>query len=48
MEWSDDAVVLSARAYGETAALVAVLARDHGRPRGQQDRGKHLPRLLFR
>ena len=31
MEWSDDAIVLSARAYGETAALVAVLAREHGR-----------------
>lgn len=31
MEWSDEAIVLSARAYGENAALVAVLAREHGR-----------------
>lgn len=31
MEWSDEAIVLSARAYGESAALVAALTRDHGR-----------------
>lgn len=34
MEWSDDAIVLSARPHGETAALVVVLARDHGRHAG--------------
>ena len=31
MEWRDEAVDLSARPYGEKAALVAVLAREHGR-----------------
>jgi DNA repair protein RecO (recombination protein O) len=31
MDWSDDAVVLSVRPFGETAALVEVLARAHGR-----------------
>lgn len=31
MEWSDDAIVLSARPYGETAALVAALTQNHGR-----------------
>lgn len=40
MEWSDDAIVLSARAYGETAALVAVLTRDHGRSVGMLPGGQ--------
>jgi DNA repair protein RecO (recombination protein O) len=31
VEWTDDAVVLAARPYGETQALLEVFARDHGR-----------------
>ena len=31
MEWADDAFVLSARAYGETGALVDLLTESHGR-----------------
>jgi DNA repair protein RecO (recombination protein O) len=31
MEWEDDAFVLSARAYGETGAIVDLLTRSHGR-----------------
>ncbi|MBK8907685.1 MAG: DNA repair protein RecO [Rhodospirillales bacterium] len=34
MEWIDDAIVLSARRYGESAALVMLLSRDHGRHAG--------------
>jgi DNA repair protein RecO (recombination protein O) len=34
MEWSDDAIVLSARAHGETAAILEVLTREHGRHAG--------------
>ncbi len=34
MEWSGDAIVLSARKYGEADALVDVLAQDQGRYRG--------------
>jgi len=34
MEWSDDAIVLSSRAHGETAAVLEVLSRDHGRHLG--------------
>jgi DNA repair protein RecO (recombination protein O) len=34
MEWSDDALVLSARPHGEAAAIVALLTRDHGRHLG--------------
>lgn len=34
MEWSDDAIVLAVRAHGETAAILDVLAREHGRHAG--------------
>ncbi|MDE1147925.1 MAG: DNA repair protein RecO [Azospirillaceae bacterium] len=34
MEWTDDGIVLSARPFGDTAALVVVLTRDHGRHAG--------------
>jgi len=30
MEWSDDAIVLSVRAHGETGAILELLTRDHG------------------
>lgn len=31
VEWTDDAVVLGAKPYGETQALLEVFAREHGR-----------------
>jgi DNA repair protein RecO (recombination protein O) len=34
MEWSDDAIVLSARAHGESAVILELLTRDHGRHAG--------------
>ena len=34
MEWSDEAVILSVRPHGETAAVVEVLTRKHGRHAG--------------
>jgi len=34
MEWSDEGIVLSARAHAETAAVVEVFTRDHGRHLG--------------
>jgi DNA repair protein RecO (recombination protein O) len=34
VEWSDDAIVLSVRAHGETSAIVETLTRDHGRHAG--------------
>jgi DNA repair protein RecO (recombination protein O) len=34
MEWNDDAIVLSARAHGESAVIVDVLTREHGRHAG--------------
>lgn len=34
IEWSDDAVVLSARRHGETAVLASLFCRDHGRHLG--------------
>ena len=34
MEWSDDAIVLSVRALGETSAIVEALTRAHGRHLG--------------
>jgi DNA repair protein RecO (recombination protein O) len=34
MEWSDDAIVLSTRSYGESGAILEVLTRDHGRHSG--------------
>src|ERR1700680_90417 len=34
MEWSDDAIVLSLRAHGESAAMLEALTRHHGRHLG--------------
>ncbi len=34
MQWSDEAVILSARPHGETAAVVELLTRAHGRHLG--------------
>ena len=34
MEWSDDAIVLSSRAHGETGVILELLTRDHGRHAG--------------
>ena len=34
MEWSDDGIVLSARRHGESAAIVMLLTRAHGRHAG--------------
>ena len=34
MEWSDDAIVLSVRAHGESSAIVDALTREHGRHAG--------------
>jgi DNA repair protein RecO (recombination protein O) len=34
MEWSDEGIVLSVRAHGETAAVVELLTRSHGRHAG--------------
>lgn len=34
MQWSDDGFVISARKHGETAAIVTLLTREHGRHAG--------------
>jgi len=34
MEWIDEAIVLSSRAHGETAAIVTLLTAEHGRHAG--------------
>lgn len=34
MEWTDDAILLSARRHGETSAVVSLLTREHGRHAG--------------
>jgi DNA repair protein RecO (recombination protein O) len=34
IEWSDEGIVLSARRHGESAAIVALLTREHGRHLG--------------
>src|SRR5690348_16822968 len=34
MEWADEAIVLSVRPYGETAAIVEALTHQHGRHLG--------------
>ncbi len=34
MQWSDDGFVISARKHGETAAIVSLLTREHGRHGG--------------
>jgi DNA repair protein RecO (recombination protein O) len=40
MEWSDAAIVLSARPYGETGLITDVLTREHGRRLGLVRGGK--------
>lgn len=34
MQWSDEGIIIGVRAHGETAAIVDVLTRDHGRHAG--------------
>ena len=34
MEWTDEALILSVRAHGETASIVELFTRDHGRHLG--------------
>ena len=34
MEWTDEGVVLSTRTHGESAAIISLLTRDHGRHAG--------------
>src|SRR5690349_13522500 len=34
MEWTDDAIVLSTRPYGESSLVVQLLTREHGRHAG--------------
>lgn len=34
MDWTDDAIVLSVRGYGDTGAILEALTRDHGRHLG--------------
>lgn len=34
MEWTDEAIVLTARRHGESAAIVTLLTREHGRHAG--------------
>ena len=34
MEWTDEAIILSVRPHGETAAIVELLTRRHGRHLG--------------
>ncbi len=40
MEWIDEAIVLSARAHGENAALVTLLTAEHGRHAGMVPGGQ--------
>ena len=40
MEWTDDAVVLGARRYGETSVILETLTRQHGRHLGLVRGGK--------
>jgi DNA repair protein RecO (recombination protein O) len=46
MEWSDDGIVLAARAHGEAALLVVLLTRGHGRHAGLV-RGGQSRRALY-
>jgi len=46
MQWIDDAILLSARSHGETALLVTLLTREHGRHAGLVQGGqskRHRP-----
>jgi DNA repair protein RecO (recombination protein O) len=48
MHWLDDAIILSARKYGENSVILQVLTRDHGRSSGmvRGGTGKRLRGLL--
>lgn len=48
MNWSDEGVVLSVRAHGETAAVLELLTRDHGRHLGlvHGGRGRRMRPVL--
>ncbi|TVR99020.1 MAG: DNA repair protein RecO [Rhodospirillales bacterium] len=54
MQWIDDALVLSARRHGDTAAVVTLLTREHGRHGGLvrgaagRNRGGLVPGTLVR
>ncbi len=45
MEWTDEAIILSARRHGETGSIVLLLAREHGRHAGLA-RGHGMRRWL--
>mgnify|MGYP000864572222 CR=1 FL=1 len=47
IEWQDDAIVLSARPHGETAAVVTLLARDQGRHAGLVQGGQSRSRAAW-
>jgi DNA repair protein RecO (recombination protein O) len=47
MEWSDDAIVLALRPHGETAAILEVLTREHGRHLGLVYGGASSKRRAF-
>lgn len=40
MEWTNDAIVLSTRPHGETAAVATLMTRDHGRHAGLVQGGR--------
>jgi len=40
MQWREKAIILGARRYGETSAIVEVLTRDHGRHAGMVRSGR--------
>jgi len=40
MEWSDEALIISVRPHGETAAIIEVFSRDHGRHLGMVHGGR--------
>jgi len=47
IEWQDDGIVLSARPHGETAAVVSLLTRDHGRYAGLLPGGQSRSRAPY-
>jgi DNA repair protein RecO (recombination protein O) len=48
MEWSDEAIVLSSRAHGESGAILDLLTREHGRHAGLVRGGssRHIKPML--
>ena len=44
MQWSDEAIILSVRAHGETASVVELLTRAHGRQLGLVHGGRSRKR----